>query len=130
MKHNADNVMLVEAWSDEDGWQEDIVRYPIDEEIGRLLGHIVLSLNGEKKDVRAWCLETSGEFSTRSAYEYLRTHERENADNNLKVDWIWEIKTIPKVKFFLWQYYWNDLPTLDNLTKRGWQLENKCLFCE
>lgn len=42
---------------------------------------------------------------------------------------VWNLKTAPKIKTFLWRALSGALPVVDKLTKRGMKLDNRYMFC-
>ena len=43
---------------------------------------------------------------------------------------IWKSCVQPKVSFFAWEASWGKVLTLDQVKKRGWDLANRCSFCQ
>ncbi|CAM8887236.1 unnamed protein product [Rhodiola kirilowii] len=87
-----------------------------------------------------WKGDSSGSFSTRSAYQKLRevvetarsNNEGEQADKRqLTSFWkiIWRLRVQPKVKIFAWRLYYDYLPSARNLLKRGCEVQSSCPLC-
>ncbi|XP_019245221.1 PREDICTED: uncharacterized protein LOC109225083 [Nicotiana attenuata] len=76
-------------------------------------------------DKPVWMLENRGEFSVKSAWEYLRRRqEPRNAYRN-----IW-VKGLPfKISFFMWKFWKNKLPLDDFYRRLGYQMASRCWCC-
>ena len=76
-----------------------------------------------------WLPESSENYSTKSGYALCKVNQdREQGDFN----WypcIWQVKTSPKPKHFLWKIKSNALPVGANLLRRGMEVEGRCKRC-
>lgn len=83
----------------------------------------------QMEDEMVWLPERSGNYSTKSGYALCKVNQdREQGDFN----WypcIWQVKTSPKVKHFLWKIKSNALPVGANLLRRGMEVEGRCKRC-
>lgn len=43
--------------------------------------------------------------------------------------WVWNTKTTPRIKFFLWQCYHGNIPTKEVLGSWGFNPDNTCELC-
>jgi len=82
------------------------------------------SLSNES-DVISWKFEKNGKFSVKSVYNGLTKN-----DSGLYHKRIWKGKIPPKIKIFLWLLTNDAILTKDNLLKRKWSGDPKCVFCE
>lgn len=79
----------------------------------------------EGLDQPYWSLETSGEFSVRSAWEFLRSR-RDSASSYSKM-WV---KGLPfKISFFMWKLWKGILPLDDAPRWLGYFMPSKCWCC-
>ncbi|KAL9678100.1 hypothetical protein QQ045_015939 [Rhodiola kirilowii] len=87
-----------------------------------------------------WKGDSTGSFSTRSAYQKLREvvetarrkSEGEQADKRQFTSFwkiIWRLRVQPKVKIFARRLYYDYLPSARNLLKRGCEVQSICLLC-
>jgi hypothetical protein len=86
------------------------------------IAHIQLC---DEKDVFKWNLTTSGQLSVKSMYRALL--------NNANVFYhklLWKLKVSLKIKIFMWYLIKGVVLTKDNLIKRNWQGNKKCVFCD
>jgi hypothetical protein len=67
----------------------------------------------------------SWKFSVKSVYNGLTKN-----DSGLYHKRIWKGKIPPKIKIFLWLLYNDAVLTKDNLIRRRWIGDPKCMFCE
>ncbi|XP_075107168.1 uncharacterized protein LOC142180139 [Nicotiana tabacum] len=69
-----------------------------------------------------WMLKTKGEFSVRSAWEYVR--RRKEPMNSYKKMWI---KGLPfKISFFMWKVWRNKLPLDEFMRRLGYLMASRC----
>ncbi|XP_056850920.1 uncharacterized protein LOC130506757 [Raphanus sativus] len=81
------------------------------------------------KDELRWLHTRSGEYSTKTGYTYWKTNRGEElTDFNWNLC-IWQIRTSPKLKHFLWKIKSKALPVGANLLHRGIQVEGRCKRC-
>ena len=76
------------------------------------------------RDEFTWNLDQHGVFSVKSYYLGLINQIRNNMNKRL-----WKLKTLLKIKFFLWFLKRGVTLTKDNLAKRNWQGNQQCYFC-
>jgi len=79
-------------------------------------------------DSFCWGLNGSGEFTTKSA-TWLAHGSDVSQQPSWQFKWIWHIKTMPKIKIFLWQVCHNALPIRGILFRRGCHIEPQCPLC-
>lgn len=83
----------------------------------------------QMEDEMVWLPESSENYSTKSGYALCKVNQdREQGDFN----WypcIWQVKTSPKPKHFLWKIKSNALPVGANLLRRGMEVEGRCKRC-
>ncbi|KAL5167040.1 putative ribonuclease H protein [Glycine soja] len=87
------------------------------------------SIHTQGSDSWVWAADTSGIYSTRSAYS---TFWEEAAVENLHecFEDLWKIKIPSKIAVFTWRMLWDRLPTKSNLRARQVQiLDMTCPFC-
>ncbi|XP_070050041.1 uncharacterized protein [Nicotiana tomentosiformis] len=95
-----------------DGWEVDKIMEILPEELAL---HILENINPpeqcEKLDISYWMLETRGDFSVKSALEYLRRRD----DPSIIYKNMW-VKGLPfKIFFFLWKVWKGKLELDDTL---------------
>ena len=81
-----------------------------------------------------WLLTKSGDYSAKSGYLAANIQEEKLSQSppTFEFDWlreIWNIKTSPKIKLFLWKAMKQALPTGENLKSRGINLAAVCPHC-
>jgi hypothetical protein len=85
-----------------------------------------LNLDDGRDDQISWILESSGEYSTKSAYNIQFARQIPTMFLNL----IWNAWAAPKCKFFLWLLLQDKLWTAACLQIRGWKNNYFCAVCE
>lgn len=94
-----------------------------------LILHIKTS-STQSPDTMIWLKEKSGEYSTKTGYGVGMTSCRPQEEITYPVNWlsdIWNIKTSPKLKDFLWRVVRKAIPVSSNLERRGFPSFNcKC----
>lgn len=71
-----------------------------------------------------WTWDKTGKFSVKSMYRYLFTMETNKPNKKL-----WKSKIPVKVKVLMWLVQENAILTKDNLSRKKWQGDNRCYFC-
>ncbi|XP_019252907.1 PREDICTED: uncharacterized protein LOC109231725 [Nicotiana attenuata] len=107
-------------------WDEERIKEILPEDIAaHILDNIQPPVECEKIDNHVWMLETRGEFSVKSAWDYLR--RRQNPSNAYRNIWV---KGLPfKIAFFMWKVWRNKLPLDDFFRKLGYLMASKCWCC-
>ncbi|CAL9004244.1 unnamed protein product, partial [Prunus brigantina] len=86
-----------------------------------------------------WPLNRHGQYSVKSGYHFLRSLETRRSvgrpSGSRSVDkkiWklIWNAKTLPKIRHFMWRAVRNCLATKANLTSRRIPCSSICPICE
>jgi hypothetical protein len=79
---------------------------------------------GNDKDRPLWIWGKKKSFSVKTMYAHLCRNEIEKHNKR-----IWKAKMPLKVKIFMWLMQLNAILTRDNLSKRKWQGDKRCGFC-
>ena len=74
-----------------------------------------------------WKLSKDGDFSTKSAYNWL--NRTQQIETTFQGQWIWKIDTLPKIINFLWLCMHNSLPVRAVLARRGILQDSSCPLC-
>ncbi|CAN7044661.1 unnamed protein product [Brassica rapa subsp. trilocularis] len=91
----------------------------------------------ERADYYTWKFNKSGQITVKSAYWLASTTKAkrnlpeafmEPSVNGLKEE-VWKVKTLPKIRVFLWKSLSSALPTADLLNARGMKVDNRCQTC-
>lgn len=69
-----------------------------------------------------------GTFDLKSAYGIAMDRESDVATIN--ADWIWELKTLSRIKTFLWMCSHGSIGVKECLVRRGVVEEDMCLICQ
>lgn len=91
--------------------------------------HIIVNLQPPAAqgvlDVPVWSLESKGQFSVRTTWEYVRN--RAEPMSAYKKIWV---KGLPfKIAFFMWKVWRNKLPLDEFFRRLGYQMASKCWCC-
>lgn len=97
------------------------------EELHKLLSNVNLRERGweGEQDSSRWCLEKSGCYTTKSMYRFLA----HRGVINIRMRRLWKTKLPMKLKVFMWQVFHDRLQTGEELKKRNWKGNEKCLVC-
>jgi len=79
----------------------------------------------QNRDCRRWLLNTSGDFTTKSAFNLIR-HSK-NADKAFKLIWVAHI--LKKIYVFAWKLLCSSVPTDDRVQGCNIPLTSKCCCC-
>lgn len=91
------------------------------DEIENMCADVTLS---DEKDKLTWSLSANGQFSVKSFYNLLIIN-----DMHFPYKLLCKIKVPPKIRVFVWLLIRNSVLVLtkDNLLKRGWSGNPKCI---
>ncbi|PWA82942.1 hypothetical protein CTI12_AA174550 [Artemisia annua] len=102
----------------------------------RLWGAIIRQARSVDKII--WHFDSKGNYTVKSGYRQALIH-RHIPSNNLassssgpnKSFWkhVWNLKTLPKIKYFRWKVCSNALATQENLSRRGCHCSPMCPIC-
>ncbi|XP_056843436.1 uncharacterized protein LOC130495880 [Raphanus sativus] len=87
------------------------------------------------KDTYIWTQQNTGNYSAKSGYyatQKIKTQSTISLLGDPNWNWqklIWNPKLLPKIKMFMWRCAINNLPTGDNLRKRGLLGHTSCAKC-
>lgn len=84
-----------------------------------------INLDDQGEDSISWTLESSGEYSARSAYAIQFAGQIQSNHKSL----IWKAWAPPKCKFFTWLLLQDRLWTSARLQLRGWENNYFCAIC-
>lgn len=108
---------------DQHEWDVDVVKDLFNDRYRHLILSIPLSSSVATNNW-FWKKETSGFYSVKSAFKYLK---------ELKGDWVWhllwKIEVPPKVWHFKWKVLYGCLPTRIHLQTKHVNVELSCLLC-
>jgi len=79
------------------------------------------------KDKRGWGSH-SGDYSAAADYKILSA-DPQILGNPALWKAIWQVKSLPKVDFFIWTLTHNNLMIGDNLRRKGWEGPSRCPLC-
>lgn len=69
-------------------------------------------------DETRWDHTKEGNFTLKSAYNWILTKDKNYINPNLPWKYIWNLKVYPRIKFFLWQLAHNGIPNANFLYQR------------
>jgi hypothetical protein len=78
-----------------------------------------------EEDGISWKWGGNGQYTTKSVYDHLTKD-----DNGKDFQHIWKAKIPYKIKNFAWLMENNAVLTKDNMIRRKWKGNPKCLFCD
>ncbi|XP_075099449.1 uncharacterized protein LOC142176224 [Nicotiana tabacum] len=106
-----------------DQWDEVKIREILPEQLANhILLHIKPPVVHDALDKPLWMLESRGEFTVKSSWDYVRI--RNQPSNAYRFTWV---KGLPfKISFFMWKLWKNKLPLDDFLRKIGYLMASKC----
>ncbi|CAN7091771.1 unnamed protein product, partial [Brassica rapa subsp. narinosa] len=119
-----------------DTWNIQRVRHLfVEEDANHILG---LKIDLSRSDTVVWGLERNGIYSTKSGYKLLETalevnsHPQTTLPPMEKRLWssLWKVKTLPKLRHFLWKALAGALAVADRLRTRGLHIDPVCRACQ
>ena len=120
-------------------WKIELVRQNFTAPEADAILNIPLSVGGGA-DSWAWAAEKSGNYTVKSAYRALVTHNEHSAlgegtvtesSENQKQCWsrLWKLKVVPKVRVFWWRVLQKILPVESTLKHRHITQLARCKVC-
>jgi hypothetical protein len=84
------------------------------------------------EDRQIWRVERRGEYSVKSAYRFCVHNLIDVSFLSRPGPWylIWKIRTLPKVKNFMWRVCRNCLPTCIRIQDKGINCPDQCVLCD
>ncbi|XP_078161769.1 uncharacterized protein LOC144557107 [Carex rostrata] len=83
-------------------------------------------INENQEDDVKWRWQPNGIFTVKSAYVAIQNGPRITREVHL----IWKLKAPPRFKVFAWLMLLNKVLTIDNLSRKGWCMVNRCAMCK
>ncbi|XP_060200889.1 uncharacterized protein LOC132629179 [Lycium barbarum] len=107
-------------------WHEVAIRNNLPEELAEyILNDVQPPARGDELDRPWWMLETKGDFTVKSAWEYIRS-KGEKRDVYKK---IW-VKGLPfKIAFLMWRVWHFKVPLDDVIQSWGYHMPSMCSCC-
>lgn len=94
--------------------------------IKRVIQATPIPLAARTEDKLAWKLSSKGDFDLKSAY--LLTLEPD-LEVPLRGKWIWKLKTLPRIQYFVWQCMHHSIGVKECLSARGIPLDSYWPIC-
>ena len=113
-------VISTNGWN----WSKISIELPLSIKLEIQATPYVLAARCEDRLSRA--ANSHGNFDLRSAYK-LATVENNNYE--FRGQWIWKIKFLPKIQFFVWKCLHNSIGVKDCLVTRGVSFDRTCPRC-
>lgn len=113
----------------ENQWDIDLIRDLFEARDANLI--LSIPVNVEDKDTWYWKYEKMGNYSVKSAYNFIRLDMVQLHNNDNFGFWrqFWNLKIPPKVKHFMWRALNGCLPTKDNLRQKRVEVLIDCHVC-
>jgi len=110
-------------------WRRDRFEWETELE-GNLLDYILrANVNKNISDIRVWGEEELEKYSVNIAYNHLA--KRPGATHHYAFEYLWKAKAFPNVLMTAWRALLNRIPTMENLSRRGVQMNSVvCVLCQ
>ncbi|WOK97483.1 hypothetical protein Cni_G06191 [Canna indica] len=109
-------------------WNWPLIRQMFGEEPVNSISQMQLPII-DKKDKWIWALNKKGKLNCKGAYNFLKNESSEAIDNSFNWRLLWNLKILPKIKFFLWKLVQGRLPTSKWLSMLKITSEQDCWIC-
>ncbi|KAH0661550.1 hypothetical protein KY284_026481 [Solanum tuberosum] len=118
------DLKLANLW-DGNHWNWDNLSLSPPPEVKLVASSVVLYIEDHLLDTPYWYANSNGIFSSRSVYNSI------NASDSVAFPqaWLWKIRSLNKIKFFLWLCAHERLPTTQYLHRLGIIPEALCPIC-
>ena len=88
-----------------------------------------IPFSNQREEKLSWGLSLSGEFKLKDAYHIANANDPKSMNQHYNEEWIWKIRALPKIKFFLWQCSHDSIPNHILLANRGMNISPLCPTC-
>lgn len=105
-----------------DGWDYEKLSMVLPTKICLEIQAMTRSHLANEEDRIIWDASSNGEFNLNSAYTFANGE----APQSFNSKWIWKLKVLPIIQFFIWMCLHNSIATRERLVSRG--LEMSMLF--
>ena len=78
------------------------------------------------EDRLSWAANSHGKFDLNSAYKLATSG---SVNHEFEGDWIWKIKILPRIQFFVWKCFHNSIGVKGCLASRGVSSDPYCSRC-
>ncbi|KAH0743024.1 hypothetical protein KY290_031017 [Solanum tuberosum] len=124
LNYGESDLKLVNLW-DGNHWNWDKLSLSPPLEVKLVASSIVLYIEDHLLDTPYWSANSNGIFSTRSVYNSIDASDIVVFPHA----WLWRIRSLNKIKFFLWLCAHERLPTTQYLHRLGIMPEALCPIC-
>ena len=118
--------MKVKEVKSANGWDWSKVSFDLPLSIKLEIQATPYALAARSEDRMSWAANSHGNFDLKSAYK-LATIGNENGE--FRGHWIWKIKILPKIQFFIWKCLHNNIGVKDCLASRAVSSDPTCPRC-
>ena len=80
-----------------------------------------------REDHICWISSLKGEFDSKNAY--MLALDLSPNDHKFAGNWVWKLKTLPKIQLFVWKCLLQSIPTKSILAQRGFNGATSCDWC-
>lgn len=80
-------------------------------------------------DCITWSSSPSGDFDIKEAYKLASVETQGWSPATFNGEWIWKVRTIPKIQCFIWQCIHQSIPVRSVLASRGMNIPEMCPLC-
>ena len=86
-------------------------------------------IQSQRSDEWVWMTDSSGQFSTKSAYNAMREASLDGIEDTAFAE-LWKLKVLNKILVFAWRLLRDRLPTRRNIHRRQVEInDRRYLFC-
>lgn len=124
LNYGESDLKLVNLW-DGNHWNWDKLFLLLPLEVKLAGSYVVLYIEDHLLDTPYWSANSNGIFSTRSVYNSIDASDIVVFPHA----WLWRIRSLNKIKFFLWLCAHERLPTTQYLHRLGIMPEALCPIC-
>lgn len=112
------------------GWNLERISFSFPKQIVLEMKATPFPLLNRGVDRICWQSSPSGEFYFKDAYSLVLEKAHGWSSPLFKGGWVWKVRSIPKVLFFLWKCCHLGIPVRDTLCDKGMQSDPVCPVCK
>ena len=92
------------------GWDWDQIPFELPMDVKLMIQATPIAMTGRGEDRLVWMENPRGVFDLKSAYSIVGNFD---PSPSFAAGWIWKVKTLPKIKTFLWRCAYQPMKVLE-----------------
>ena len=122
------NLLQIKDVVSDTGWAWNRIPFELPSDVKAMIQATPISITSRGRDRISWLGNPRGTFDLKSAYGIATNEDSEVTTSS--VGWIWKLKTLPRIKTFLWMCFHGSIGVKECLVRRRVIEEDLCPICQ